>query len=88
MGKPFSAMTDEEKARNRDLLARGMPGDWQDGDPEPPERVDARQLSPAEFRAAKNAWSDFARKMQRGREERQAMARIAARPIHNLKGSK
>lgn len=88
MGKPFSAMTDDEKQRNRDLLARGMPADWQEGDPEPPAPVDARKLSPAEFRAAKSAWSDFARKMDRIRTERAAMNRIAARPIHQMKDPK
>jgi len=81
-------MNEQEKAANRELLARGLPGDWMAGDPEPPAPVDARNLSPAEFRAAKAAWSDFARKMQRIRDERAAMARIAARPIHQQKGSK
>jgi len=85
MGRPFSAMSDKEKAANRDLLSRGMPADWRDGDPEPPPPVDARKLSPEEYRRAKAAMSDFARKMQRIRDERQAMSRIAARPIHQQK---
>jgi len=66
----------------------GYPQDWQPGDPTPPQKVDASKLTPDEYRRAKAAMSDYSRKMQRVRDERAAMARIAARPIHQPKGSK
>jgi hypothetical protein len=65
----------------------GYPQDWQPGDPTPPPKVDARTLTPDEYRKAKAAWTSYAGKVDRIRAERAAMARIAGRPIHKPKAT-
>lgn len=46
MAKPFSKMTETEKAENRRRLALGLPADWI-------EETDANRMTDAEFEAAK-----------------------------------
>jgi len=73
--------TDPELAALDARLRReaGYPADWREGDPTPPPKVDARTLSPEEYRKAKAAWTSYAGKVDRIRAERAAMAKIQAR---------